>query len=90
MLNAVVIPDGVDDKTVRSRLLNEFGIEIGGGLGPMAGKTWRIGLMGEACTQPNVLLFLAALEDCLIAAGQNVSPGAGVGAANQCYASLNA
>ncbi|MBT5020028.1 MAG: alanine--glyoxylate aminotransferase family protein [Planctomicrobium sp.] len=87
MLNAVLIPNGVDDKAVRSRLLNEFGIEIGGGLGPMAGKTWRIGLMGEACTQRNVLLFLAALENCLHAAGHSISPGAGVGAANEYYAS---
>lgn len=87
MLNAVLIPNGVDDKAVRSRLLNEFGIEIGGGLGPMAGKTWRIGLMGEACTKRNVLLFLAALENCLHAAGHTISPGAGVGAANEYYAS---
>lgn len=86
MLNAVLIPEGVDDQAVRSRLLNEFGIEIGGGLGPMAGKTWRIGLMGEAATQRNVLLFLAALENCLRSAGQHVTPGAGVGAANLYYA----
>ena len=46
MLNAVKIPDGIDDAGVRSQLLNEFGIEIGAGLGPMKGKTWRIGLMG--------------------------------------------
>lgn len=87
MLNAVLIPEGVDDKAVRSRLLQEFGIEIGGGLGPMAGKTWRIGLMGEACTKRNVLLFLAALENCLTAAGHSIAAGTGVGAANGCYAS---
>lgn len=86
MLNAVLIPDGVDDKTVRGRLLNEFGIEIGGGLGPMAGKTWRIGLMGEACTQRNVFVFLAALENCLNEVGFAVQAGSGVGAANQFYA----
>ena len=86
MLNAVQIPDGVDDKAVRGRLLNEFGIEIGGGLGPMAGKTWRIGLMGAASTKRNVLLFLAALENCLTAVGHALTPGAGVGAANQYYA----
>jgi alanine-glyoxylate transaminase / serine-glyoxylate transaminase / serine-pyruvate transaminase len=73
MLNAVRIPEGVDDKAVRSELLERFGIEIGGGLGPMAGKTWRIGLMGEACTERNVLLFLSALERCL--SGQSGSPG---------------
>lgn len=65
MLNAVRIPAGVDDKQVRGELLNRFGIEIGGGLGPMAGKTWRIGLMGETCQERNVVLFLAALEQCL-------------------------
>lgn len=85
MLNAVRIPDGVDDKAVRSQLLNEFGIEIGGGLGPLAGKTWRIGLMGETSTRRNVLLFLAALEACLQAQGHVLTPGAGVAAANEWY-----
>ncbi|REJ97050.1 MAG: alanine--glyoxylate aminotransferase family protein [Planctomycetota bacterium] len=82
MLNAVKIPEGVDDKGVRSQLLREFGIEIGGGLGPMAGKTWRIGLMGETSARRNVLLFLAALEACLKSQGADVTPGAGVAAAN--------
>lgn len=86
MLNAVRIPEGVDDKAVRGRLLSEFGIEIGGGLGPMAGKTWRIGLMGAASSKRNVLLFLAALENCLSVAGYGLSPGAGVAAANRLYA----
>lgn len=81
MLNAVKIPAGVDDKAVRAQLLNEFGIEIGGGLGPMAGKTWRIGLMGETSTERNVLLFLAALEACLVQQGAAVRPGSGVAAA---------
>lgn len=88
MLNSVLIPDGVDDAKVRSTLLNRYGIEIGGGLGPMKGKTWRIGLMGEASREPNVLLFLAALEACL--GDQGVScgtPGAGVAAANDAYRS---
>lgn len=85
MLNAVTIPDGVDDAGVRSRLLNEFGIEIGAGLGPMKGKTWRIGLMGEASSARNVLLFLAALENCLSAQGQSIPGGAGVAAANGIY-----
>lgn len=65
MLNAVAIPDGVDDLTVRKRLLNEFGIEIGGGLGKFKGKAWRIGLMGSSCTAANVTLFLGALANCL-------------------------
>jgi len=85
MLNSVLIPDGVDDGKVRSQLLNEFGIEIGGGLGPMKGKTWRIGLMGEASKKSNVLLFLAALEQCLNTQGIKPSAGAGVAAANEIY-----
>jgi alanine-glyoxylate transaminase/serine-glyoxylate transaminase/serine-pyruvate transaminase len=85
MLNSVLIPDGVDDAAVRSQLLNEFGIEIGGGLGPMKGKTWRIGLMGEAAKKSNVLVFLAALEQCLNKQGVKPTPGAGVAAANGVY-----
>lgn len=87
MLNAVIIPAGVDDAAVRKQLLNEFGIEIGGGLGPMKGKTWRIGLMGSGSSPANVLVFLAALEKCLLDQGVKVAPGAGVGAANQAYRS---
>ncbi len=87
-LNAVRIPDGVDDKAVRSQLLNEFGIEIGGGLGPMAGKVWRIGLMGEASHRRNVLLILASLEACLAKSGRRGTPGAGVAAAIDVYARI--
>ena len=83
MLNAIRIPDGADDKAVRGKLLNDYGIEIGGGLGAMAGKVWRVGLMGETSTPRNVLVFLAALEACL--AGK-VPAGAGVAAANAFYA----
>lgn len=85
MLNAVLIPAGADDAAVRSQLLNEFGIEIGGGLGPMKGKTWRIGLMGETSQPRNVLVFLAALEKCLVDQKIAVPAGAGVAAANACY-----
>ena len=63
MLNAVVIPDGVDEALVRKRLLNEYNIEIGGGLGPYAGKIWRIGLMGESSTPNHVNMLLAALKE---------------------------
>ena len=87
MLNSVLIPDGADDASVRSQLLNEFGIEIGGGLGPMKGKTWRIGLMGEAAKKSNVLLFLAALEQCLNRQGIRPAPGAAIAAANAVYCS---
>jgi alanine-glyoxylate transaminase/serine-glyoxylate transaminase/serine-pyruvate transaminase len=85
MLNAVTIPAGVDDLKVRQQLLNEFGIEIGGGLGPMKGKTWRIGLMGETSTPRNVLLLLAAFERCLGDQGCKLPQGAGVAAANDFY-----
>ncbi len=61
-LNAVRIPDGVDDAAVRRRLLEEYGLEIGAGLGDFAGKVWRIGLMGHAANARNVLLCLSALR----------------------------
>lgn len=64
-LNAVHVPDGVDDAAVRSGLLNEYGIEIGAGLGPFKGKAWRIGLMGHSSTKRNVTLVLAALKELL-------------------------
>lgn len=85
MLNSVWVPEGIDDSGVRSQLLREYGIEIGGGLGPMKGRTWRIGLMGEASTARNVLLFLAALECCLLDQGMGLDCGAGVAAANAVY-----
>ena len=85
MLNAVGIPQGADDKRVRSALLNEFGIEIGGGLGPLAGKIWRVGLMGHACCRRNVVLFLSALESVLKAEGVPVGSG-GLSAASAVYA----
>jgi alanine-glyoxylate transaminase/serine-glyoxylate transaminase/serine-pyruvate transaminase len=64
-LTVVEIPEGVDDKAVRGHLLREYGLEIGGGLGAFAGKRWRIGLMGSACTHRNVTLCLAALREAL-------------------------
>jgi len=64
-LTVVRIPQGVDDKAVRSQLLERHGLEIGGGLGTFAGQRWRIGLMGSACTRRNVALCLAALEEAL-------------------------
>lgn len=64
-LNCIRIPAGADDVTVRRRLLEEYGIEIGSGLGPFAGKAWRIGLMGHGATTRNVDLVLAALKEVL-------------------------
>jgi len=76
MLNAVRIPDGVNDAKVRKALLNDFAIEIGGGLGQFAGKVWRVGLMGHSCRRKNVFLFLSALEAVLKAEGFKGRPGA--------------
>ncbi|MEM1069416.1 MAG: alanine--glyoxylate aminotransferase family protein [Planctomycetota bacterium] len=64
-LNCVLVPDGVDEAAVRKRLLDEFDIEIGGGLGAFAGKAWRIGLMGHGATRRNVNTLLAALKECM-------------------------
>ncbi len=85
-LNAVIIPAGVDDLAVRKRLLLEFGIEIGGGLGDFKGKVWRIGLMGHNSKPSSVFTVLAALEMCLIGAGVKVVRGSGVAAAEEAYA----
>src|SRR5206468_2770357 len=68
-LNAVRVPSGVDEATVRVHLLDRFNIEIGAGLGPLAGKIWRIGLMGASSAPRLVLLLLAALESALAAQG---------------------
>ena len=64
-LNAVVIPDGKDDAKIRSHLLNEFNLEIGAGLGDLAGQQWRIGLMGSSSHQVNINQCLAAFESAL-------------------------
>ena len=85
-LNAVKIPAGIDDLTVRKKLLSDFGIEIGGGLGDFKGKVWRIGVMGHNSRANIVLLVLAALEQCLQSVGMKITPGAGVAAANKVYA----
>ena len=72
-LNAVRVPDGVDEAAVRRRLLDEFAIEIGAGLGPLAGRIWRVGLMGAGSSLSNVLLFVSALERVLSASGYRAS-----------------
>lgn len=82
-LNAVHVPEGVDDAAVRSRLLHDFNIEIGAGLGPFKGKAWRIGLMGSSSTLENVTLVLAALETIMRDLGYGVSPGAALAAASE-------
>ena len=80
-LNAIRVPEGVSEAAVRRQLLAEFNMEIGAGLGPLAGRIWRVGLMGAGSTRQLVLLFLSALERALGANGHRVAPGAGVGAA---------
>ena len=80
-LTLVRIPPGVDDLQVRKGLLNDFSIEIGGGLGPLKGQVWRIGLMGHSSSAENVLLLLSALEQQLLAQGYPVPAGVGVTAA---------
>lgn len=87
-LNSVSIPEGVDDAAVRGRLLQEYGLEIGAGLGPMAGSIWRIGLMGYASNQKNVLLCLGALDAVLSDMKAPVESGVAVEAAMRLYAQL--
>ena len=86
-LNCVRFPAGVDDAGVRKQLLQDFQLEIGAGLGPLAGKVWRIGLMGYASNQKNVLLCLGALEAVLAQQGVPVDAGEAVAAAQAVYAS---
>lgn len=86
MLNCVTIPAGIDDQTVRGRLLREHGIEIGGGLGPLQGKVWRIGLMGESSQAAHVLALLEALESLVTRHGRGNAAGQAVGAATAVYA----
>lgn len=85
MLTTLRIPDGVDDATIRKRLIQDFGIEIGGGLGIFAGKAWRIGLMGDAANEQNVLLVLNAIEQLLNEIGHSVETGTAVSAAAAAY-----
>src|SRR6202000_1745114 len=66
-LNAVRVPDGVDEAAVRIHMLERFGVEIGAGLGPLKGKIWRIGLMGASATPRHVRTCLTALGDALVA-----------------------
>jgi alanine-glyoxylate transaminase/serine-glyoxylate transaminase/serine-pyruvate transaminase len=85
-MNAIAVPDGVDEVQVRSRLLNEYSLEIGAGLGAMGGKIWRIGLMGCASNQRNVLFCLGALDAVLSDMKAPIQSGVAVGAAMAVYA----
>jgi alanine-glyoxylate transaminase / serine-glyoxylate transaminase / serine-pyruvate transaminase len=84
-VTAINIPAGIEDGRVRRQLLDEFNIEIAGGLGPIKGKIWRVGLMGYSCQETNILLFLASFEKTLQDQGFRLPAGAGVAAAIQSY-----
>ncbi|HZZ85042.1 MAG TPA: alanine--glyoxylate aminotransferase family protein [Anaeromyxobacteraceae bacterium] len=84
-LNCITAPEGVAEAQVRKALLEEFDIEIGGGLGPLAGKVWRIGLMGEGARQGSVMGVLSALEQVLARLGKTPRPGAALEAALKVY-----
>ena len=77
-LNTVRVPEGVDEAAVRKALLERFGLEIGAGLGSLAGKVWRIGLMGHSARAANVLLCISALESVLGPMGAHIHRGAAV------------
>jgi len=85
-LNAVCIPEGIDEAQVRQLLLKQYNLEIGAGLGALAGKVWRIGLMGHASNLNNILLCLTALETALKAQGYQCKEGAAATAAHAALA----
>jgi alanine-glyoxylate transaminase/serine-glyoxylate transaminase/serine-pyruvate transaminase len=89
-MNAVLCPEGVNEAEVRKTLLGEFGLEIGAGLGPLAGKIWRFGLMGYSCRPDNVMLCLSALGSVLNDMGSSVHVGDAEAAAHGAYASMHA
>ena len=88
-LNAVRLPEGTQDAEIRGLLLRRFNLEIGGGLGDLAGKVWRIGLMGYAANAKNVILCLSALESTLRELGGNIDNGAALDAASKVYAEVS-
>jgi alanine-glyoxylate transaminase/serine-glyoxylate transaminase/serine-pyruvate transaminase len=89
-MNAVYVPQDVNDLEVRRRLLGEFNLEIGAGLGPLAGKVWRFGIMGYSCKPENVMLCLSALGSVLSDMGYPVEVGQAEAAAHHAYASQHA
>ncbi len=82
-LNSIYVPEGVDEAAVRAALLNDYNLEIGSGLGVMAGKIWRIGLMGYASNPTNVLFCLGALEETLARQNAPITRGTAVSAARK-------
>ena len=87
-LTTVSVPEGIDDAKVRRTLLDDYDIEIGGGLGEFRGKAWRIGLMGESAREKNVFALLSALESILSKEGYEVAFGASLSAAQRAIATF--
>ena len=85
-LNAIVVPEGVDEAVLRRAMLDRYGLEIGAGLGALAGKIWRVGLMGQSATAEHVVIFLAALEEILAELGARIKIGAALPAARKVLA----
>ena len=85
MLACVTVPAPIPETEVRTNLLSTYGIEIGGGIGPLKGKVWRIGLMGESSTEAHVLTLLNALEELFIRGGGLSTPGVALQAAARVY-----
>ena len=85
-LNSIRVPEGTDDAKVRGRLLREYNIEIGGGLGKLKGKIWRIGLMGYNSSPQTVRTFLTALEALLRTEAPSIEAGAALPAAEAVWA----
>jgi alanine-glyoxylate transaminase / serine-glyoxylate transaminase / serine-pyruvate transaminase len=84
-LTPVAVPPGIEEARVRAQLLEKFNVEIGAGLGPLKGKVWRIGLMGESCKRENVMLILSALETILESMGFEIARGKSLAAADRAY-----
>ena len=89
-LTAALVPEGIDDATVRRTLLDDYNIEIGGGLGDLKGKVWRIGLMGDSAREINVFALLSALEVILSGMGYELANGASLAAAQRSLAASKA
>ena len=85
-LRPAVVPEGIDEAAIRRSLLSEYGIEIGGGFGPLAGKIWRVGLMGESSQAKHVLTLLHALEALLSRQGLEFATGSSIAAAHRVLA----
>ena len=89
MLNCVMVPAQIPEADIRARLLSQYDIDIGGGLGPLKGKVWRIGLMGESSTEANVLTLLNALEALFLEGGWLSTPGVALQAASRVYSQVS-